>query len=57
MTYIDNIYELDKVKNIYILGDGANWIKTGLEWLPKSINVLDKFHLTKAVNGIVEKKY
>lgn len=56
LTYIENTYEIDKVKNIYILGDGANWIKTGLEWLPKSINVLDKFHLMKAVNGIVGKE-
>lgn len=56
LTYIDNTYELDKVKKIYILGDGANWIKTGLEWLPRSINVLDKFHLTKAINGIVGKE-
>ncbi len=56
LTYLDNIYELDKVKNIYVLGDGANWIKTGLEWLPKSINILDKFHLTKVVNGIVGKE-
>ena len=56
LTYIDNTYEIDRVKNIYILGDGANWIKTGLEWLTGSINVLDKFHLTKAVNGIVGKK-
>lgn len=53
LTYLENSYELDKVKNIYILGDGANWIKTGLEWIPNSINVLDKFHLIKAVNGIV----
>ena len=56
LTYLDNTYELDKVKNIYVLGDGANWIKTGLEWLPKSINVLDKFHLMKVVNGIVGKE-
>ena len=56
LTYIDNTYDLDRVKNIYILGDGANWIKTGIEWLPKSINVLDKFHLMKAVNGIVGKE-
>ena len=56
LTYLDNTYELDKVKNIYVLGDGANWIKTGLEWLPKSINVLDKFHLMEAVNGIVGKE-
>lgn len=56
LTYLENTYDLKKVKNIYILGDGANWIKTGLEWLPKSINVLDKFHLMKAVNGIVGKE-
>ena len=56
LTYIDNTYEIEKVKNIFVLGDGANWIKTGLEWLPKSINVLDKFHLMKTVNGIVGKE-
>lgn len=56
LTYLDNTYDLDKVKHIYILGDGASWIKTGLEWLPKSINVLDKFHLMKAVNSIVGKE-
>ena len=56
LTYIDNTYDLEKVKNVFILGDGANWIKTGLEWLPRSINVLDKFHLMKAVKGIVGKE-
>ena len=56
LTYIDNTYDLEKVKNVFILGDGAKWIKTGLEWLPKSINVLDKFHLMKAVNEIVGKE-
>lgn len=56
LTYIDNSYVLDKTKNIFILGDGANWIKTGLEWIPNSINVLDKFHLMKAINEIVGKE-
>ena len=56
ITYIENNYDLSKVKNIFILGDGANWIKTGLEWIPNSINVLDKFHLMKAINGIVGKE-
>lgn len=56
LTYLDNTYDLDKVKNIFILGDGANWIKTGLEWLPRSINILDKFHLMKVVNSIVGKE-
>lgn len=56
LTYIDNNYVLEKTKNIFILGDGANWIKTGLEWIPNSKNVLDKFHLMKAINGIVGKE-
>lgn len=56
LTYIDNTYVLNQTKNIFILGDGANWIKTGLEWIPNSINVLDKFHLIKAINGIVGKE-
>lgn len=56
LTYIENTYVLDKVNKIFILGDGANWIKTGLDWIPNSINVLDKFHLMKAINGIVGKE-
>ena len=30
-TYLDNTYDLDKVNEIYIAGDGANWIKGGTE--------------------------
>ena len=56
ITYIENTYVLEQTKNIFILGDGANWIKTGLEWIPNSINILDKFHLMKAINGIVGKE-
>ena len=56
MTYIENSYDTEYLEKVYISGDGANWIKTGLEWLPKSRNVLDKFHLMKAVNGIVGKE-
>jgi len=33
----------------YIHGDGANWIKEGINWLPESKLVLDKFHLNKAI--------
>ena len=38
---------------MFIQGDGATWIKIGTEWVPKSIYVLDEFHMTKAINGIV----
>jgi len=48
----DRIYELydpEDIKGIYIHGDGANWIKEGISWLPESKLVLDKFHLNKAI--------
>ena len=53
MTYIENTYDIDYLEKLYISGDGANWIKTGKEWIIKSIYVLDEFHMKKAVNGIV----
>lgn len=53
MTYIENAYDTEYLERVYISGDGANWIKTGLEWIIKSIYVLDEFHMKKAVNGIV----
>jgi len=32
---------------VYIHGDGAEWIKSGLEWITNSKFVLDKYHLNK----------
>ena len=54
LTYIENNYDTEYLEKVYLSGDGASWIKTGLEWIPKSIYVLDEFHMKKAVNGIVE---
>jgi len=53
MTYIEEVYDTDYLETIYLSGDGASWIKTGKEWLIKSVYVLDEFHMKKAVNGIV----
>jgi len=52
-TYIEDTYDTDYLERVYISGDGANWIKTGTEWIIKSKYVLDRFHLKTAVNGIV----
>ena len=38
--YIYDVYDIDCLETIYIMGDGARWIKQGLVWLPKSIFVL-----------------
>lgn len=46
-------YNIAKTCVIYIHGDGANWIKSGVEYLPGSKFVLDKFHVTKALKSII----
>jgi len=48
-TYLDESYDLDKVKNIYIAGDGASWIKGGTEIIKDSKYILDHYHLSKYV--------
>ena len=45
-------YDLSNTK-IYLHGDGAPWIKAGLEWLPNSVFVLDRYHANKALKGAV----
>ena len=47
--YLEEAYELDKVEKIYLSGDGAKWIKEGLNWIKGSEYVLDYFHLSKYV--------
>lgn len=54
--YIENTYDMDYVENVFIQGDGANWIKTGKTWINKSINILDEFHLSKAISSIAGKE-
>ena len=47
--YLDRTYNLDKIKQIFILGDGARWIKTSLDWIDRATYTLDSFHLNKAI--------
>ncbi len=47
--YIYKVYDVDSVDVIYLSGDGASWIKQGLNWIPKSKFVLDNYHLNKYV--------
>jgi len=48
-NYIANHYELSDIEKIYLSGDGANWIRTGQEYIPRAIYILDKFHLAKYI--------
>lgn len=47
LDYLDSRYDLDYVERVFVAGDGANWIRKGLEILPKSVFVLDRFHLER----------
>ncbi|SHK10760.1 Uncharacterised protein family (UPF0236) [Anaerobranca californiensis DSM 14826] len=47
--YIAKRYDIEKIKRIYISGDGASWIKSGLEYIEKSVFVLDRYHINKYV--------
>lgn len=48
-NYLEKKYNYEKIDKIFIMGDGANWIKTGLEWLPKSVYIADRFHINRAI--------
>jgi hypothetical protein len=48
-NWIYKAYNVDYVERIYLHGDGAAWIKEGLNWLPKSKMVLDRYHLNRAI--------
>ena len=52
LTEMERRYDLTNTK-IYLHGDGAPWIKAGLEWLPNSVFVLDRYHVNKALKGAV----
>lgn len=49
--YIDASYDTEKLKKIYINGDGAAWIKAGARQIGKAKFVLDKFHMHKYIIG------
>ena len=45
---IDRRYDLRKTK-IYLHGDGAAWIRAGLDYLPNCVFVLDRYHKNKSI--------
>lgn len=45
--YIDNHYDLAKVKKIYLNADGGRWIEAGRKRIRGLSYVLDEFHLQK----------
>lgn len=54
--WIDQTYDVDYLERIYLHGDGAAWIKEGLNWLPVAKMVLDRYHLNKAVTTVTARQ-
>ena len=51
-AYIRMRYDVDKIENIYIHGDGASWIESGLSEYSNVTHVMDGYHLGKYLRAI-----
>lgn len=50
VCYIEEYYDSDKLEKIYISGDGASWIKKGIDMIGSKCRfILDKYHLNKYI--------
>ena len=59
LDYLYYVYDIDKIKNIFVMGDGAKWIKALRHdfKINKETNVifcLDKFHFKQALHHIAQ---
>lgn len=48
--YIENTYQVSKIKMIYLNGDGGGWIKEGMNMFQNMKYIFDKFHLMQYIN-------
>ena len=51
--YIENTYDVEKIKKIYLNADGGSWIIEGKRQLGANSYVLDGFHLAKYKRKII----
>ncbi len=62
LDYLYYVYDLDKIKNIYVMGDGAKWIKNLVNEFKVNENTnvsfnLDKFHFKQAIHHIGQDEF
>ena len=50
--YISSHYDMERIKKIYVNGDGGGWIKAGMKRLEGITYVLDGYHLEKQLSGL-----
>lgn len=51
--YMDTMYDLSKVKKIYLNADGGNWIQTGKRRIQGIVTAVDEFHMQKYITKMV----
>lgn len=52
--YIQDHYDPETLKKVYISGDGGGWIKAGTDYVSHSVFVADRFHLMKYINRVAK---
>lgn len=50
--YIEENYDLSKIKRIYLNSDGGGWIKAGLSRIGGVTQILDRFHLEECLTKL-----
>ena len=50
-AYIDENYDTDRLKKVFVSGDGAGWIKNGAARLDNALFCADKYHLMQYINS------
>ena len=56
-AYIQESYDQESLKKVFINGDGAGWIKGGVDHIAGSEYVLDKFHMSKYITQATSHLY
>jgi len=51
--YIFSKYDTDVIKHMYLSGDGASWIRGGMDYLVKPVFILDQYHQNNYVKQVV----
>lgn len=49
--YIEATYDPDELEQVFISGDGAAWISSGVLYVDRSLYCVDKFHMAKYINA------
>ncbi len=53
-AFIETNYDTEALKRVFISGDGAGWIKSGVTYVDNSVFCADKYHLMKYVNAAAQ---